>query len=1201
MATNQVGFLQAEGASRVHIGNNYGDHKEPSLDPCLVDLRLTNPSDDKERIERQKGGLLKNACSWILSHNDFVKWRNNETSRLLWIKGDPGKGKTMLLCSIINELKGSLPDGCILSFFFCQATDQNLNNATAVLRGIIYMLVDQDRSLLKPLQEEYKKAGRRLFEDGNAWDALSRIFNIMLQMVDGNKSLVFVIDALDECEKGASELSRLVLRHSTKSQVQWIVSSRNLANIEEVFKSDNQLRLCLELNEKSISTAVDLYIQEKVEELTKAKGYKPDMRSEVKSYLSSHANDTFLWVALICQRLRDPMVQTWRTMKELQSFPSGLDCLYERMARYIYESDDADLCNQVIAVVLILYRPITLQELACLVDWPEGFDANLESMGILVKLCGSFLTLQGDVVRFIHQSANDFLQRNAQVAGIFPLGIKRAHYTIFSQSIKAMSASLRRDVYNLKRPDYEIREELGITPPDPDPLAPLRYSCSHWVDHLVMACSASYLHHEDIQDNGTVHIFFKKHYLHWLEALSLLKAIPNGITTISKLLQLVMNKAKTLHLVHLIDDAIRFLVFHQTMIGETPLQLYTSALIFSPNQSTIKMLFQGDEQNWLTTNWIKEYWPPGLTVREFEDLVCYDDSVAFSYDSKLMAVRLHRAIEVWSVVTGKLRIRIDLEGDFVARMSFSPDSRLLAVVTRDSMIEIWSIGTGKLEQPLTSHIYGISSIVFSPDSRLLAMATRDSTIEIWSVGTGKLEQALEGHTHRVTSVAFSSDSKLVVSASVDKTVRMWSVSDGAQQAIINYMHSVTLVGFSPDEKLIVSCLSDKRICMSSVDKMSEEYYILDKDRVSNCPIAFSPNSQLIAYSAHPRADLWYRQVIRIWTFTGVLQRTIEISTRDGPFGPVLSVVFSPDSESVIVVTHKGAIRVFRISTGVLKQIIRDPDEPVNYVVFSRDKRLAALIEYTHIRICVTGTDIMDISYPKKQPLTTSLASKRRNPSASSYHDGFYSRDYDISLGPIIFSPTSKHFALCRHETSSFHVIEIWSVETGEVLQVVSTAGPHSLDFDPSGGCLCLHYRSREDLWSSRPPSPRYESTPGRSKRSDYNRERKIICPYDEWYSSYRETHEREIRITGYLEVKLGLQHTTVDVSKDVASGSVKTSLDQALKVQRSGEWAWLNGKRFLRLPSYCQNKISGSTLVSRQQTGKVFVTWFSAEVLRISP
>ena len=75
-------------------------------------------------------------------NSDFQQWRNDQQSRLLWIKGDPGKGKTMLLCGIVNELKKSMAKTDLLSYFFCQATDSRINNATAVLRGLLYLLVD---------------------------------------------------------------------------------------------------------------------------------------------------------------------------------------------------------------------------------------------------------------------------------------------------------------------------------------------------------------------------------------------------------------------------------------------------------------------------------------------------------------------------------------------------------------------------------------------------------------------------------------------------------------------------------------------------------------------------------------------------------------------------------------------------------------------------------------------------------------------------------------------------------------------------------------------------------------------------------------------------------------------------------------------------------------------------------------------------
>ncbi|OAQ57699.1 nacht and wd domain-containing protein [Pochonia chlamydosporia 170] len=112
----------------------YQDDKDKQ---CLKDLYETNPIKDKERIQDTKGGLLRGSYLWILENTDFRQFRNNPQSRLLWIKGDPGKGKTMLLCGIIDELQKE-PD-TVLSYFFCQATEAQLSNATSVLRGLLYL------------------------------------------------------------------------------------------------------------------------------------------------------------------------------------------------------------------------------------------------------------------------------------------------------------------------------------------------------------------------------------------------------------------------------------------------------------------------------------------------------------------------------------------------------------------------------------------------------------------------------------------------------------------------------------------------------------------------------------------------------------------------------------------------------------------------------------------------------------------------------------------------------------------------------------------------------------------------------------------------------------------------------------------------------------------------------------------------------
>jgi hypothetical protein len=498
---------------------------------CIRHLRVTDPHDDKKRIEETKGGLLEDSYHWILEHSDFQRWRNNDQqSRLLWIKGDPGKGKTMLLCGIINELKKAMAKADLLSYFFCQATDSRINNATAVLRGLVYSLVDQQPSLISHVRKKYDHAGKSLFEDANAWIALVEIFTNILQDPSLNSTYV-IIDALDECVVDLPKLLGFIVQiSSVSSRVKWIVSSRNWPNIEEQLeRAGHKVGLCLELNAKSVSTAVGIYIQQKVHQLAQEKEYDDKTRTAVLDYLSSNADNTFLWVALVYENLQK--VKSWNVLTRLNQFPPGLNPLYERMMEQIVNSDDANLCKRILASIAIIYRPVTLKELTSLVDLPENISYNLKWLAEIIGLCGSFLTIREETIYFVHQSAKDYLLTLA-FDTIFPSGKGGVHYAIFSRSLQAMSQTLEKDIYKLHLPGISINSGQV---PDPDPLAPLQYPCIYWVSHFQEVYKSSFSYEYGLIDDGEIYQFLQKYFLYWLEALSLIGKVSEGVIAITSL------------------------------------------------------------------------------------------------------------------------------------------------------------------------------------------------------------------------------------------------------------------------------------------------------------------------------------------------------------------------------------------------------------------------------------------------------------------------------------------------------------------------------------------------------------------------------------------------------------------------------------------------------------------------------------------
>jgi hypothetical protein len=224
------------------------------------------------------------------------------------------------------------------------------------------------------------------------------------------------------------------------------------------------------------------------------------------------------------------------------------------MKQDISLSRDSNTCKDILAITAIVHRPISLDELATLVKLPNIIRNNPKFLEAIIGRCGSFLTLRERTIYFVHQSAKDFLLGNASDKArnqasqeafkwVFPSGKEDVNYTIFSRSLDAMSTTLRRDIYSLMAPGFPSNK---VQIPNPDPLATVRYSCVYWVDHLCGLFSSTNTNRNNLlQDNGVVYTFLKTKYLYWLEALSLLQAMPAGVVAIRKLEGLLVSTSLT--------------------------------------------------------------------------------------------------------------------------------------------------------------------------------------------------------------------------------------------------------------------------------------------------------------------------------------------------------------------------------------------------------------------------------------------------------------------------------------------------------------------------------------------------------------------------------------------------------------------------------------------------------------------------------
>ncbi len=376
---------------------------------------------------------VRGTCSWILSQPEYLSWINTEETRLLWVTGEPGCGKTMLSAYLTEHLRLSrtTPVRPQVFFFFCDEKVKSQRDANAILRGILYQILQQHRRLIKHVKSRFEIDGPSL---ANSFSALWELFlKIVADSASGPVGII--VDAIDECEtrtrkRFLNAIMQLVgepkeMRGQPQNCIKFLITSRpslgNSYNLTGFLKS----RLRIEHDQSRISEDVKLVIQSKVEEIATRFRCDDETKRFLEQVLYSKSDQSFLWLTMVLHSLEGSPKASKRDFERIiNAFPRNLEATYSEFLLRI-PSEHREDAKKILGLLVGSSRQLTLTEMniaftidqnhrstAAVVD-----DLQISISSTLEGIVGSFARIkesnqashENSKVSLIHLTAKEYL------------------------------------------------------------------------------------------------------------------------------------------------------------------------------------------------------------------------------------------------------------------------------------------------------------------------------------------------------------------------------------------------------------------------------------------------------------------------------------------------------------------------------------------------------------------------------------------------------------------------------------------------------------------------------------------------------------------------------------------------------------------------------------------------------------------------
>jgi hypothetical protein len=467
---------------------------------------------------------------------------------VFWLAGLAGTGKSTIMKTLCQRIDND--DRFLLASFFASRNSAERRDPYAILHTFAYELATRSE-LICPHVLSSLRAPQDVMQE--------RMHEQVKQLLAGpmhksrllGRTIVFVIDALDECHKSAGveggPLVELLAQSLQHLPVKLIVASRQEDSIANMFRSLGPVSLRLhEIGLAIVEADVRRIFDEGFADIRQKRALSLETGQwPSHSQLDKLVHLTgplFIYAATVLKFVGAPRFLPEQQLCQVLERGSAIspdsshpflqiDKLYMNVLQSATVDDgsgtshaNATLCRRVgnlLRTVVLLEEPVSIMTLAHLM----GVSSNVQEVDNDVRALGSVLLISrasgserfSETVSTFHPSFRDFLVDSQRCSNEDFLVKPALHqHELLYHCLQVMNKDLCYDVCGIRKLGlanadiHNLLERLALSVPEP-----LRYACQFWPVHMVASSSLT----EPV--SAALLEFCTKHLFHWFEVLSL--------------------------------------------------------------------------------------------------------------------------------------------------------------------------------------------------------------------------------------------------------------------------------------------------------------------------------------------------------------------------------------------------------------------------------------------------------------------------------------------------------------------------------------------------------------------------------------------------------------------------------------------------------------------------------------------------------